>query len=56
MFNNQYIIFYREVTKKYISKGIFTDFQRNSTETIIRKSKNFKQRNFIRNLGPITDT
>jgi hypothetical protein len=28
--------------------GVFTEFQRNSTETIIKKSKSFKQRNFMR--------
>lgn len=28
--------------------GVFTEFQRNSTETVIKKSKSFKQRNFMR--------
>jgi hypothetical protein len=38
----------KQVTKVYIGTGIFTEFQRDSPQTIIKKSKSFKQKNFIR--------
>ncbi len=42
---------FREVTKKYMGTGVFTEFQRNMTETVVKKSKSFKQRNFMRGGG-----
>lgn len=38
----------KEVTRVYLNTGIFTEFQRNLSETVIKKSKQFKQANFIR--------
>jgi hypothetical protein len=36
----------KEVTRVYMNTGIFTEFQRNISETVIKKSKQFKQENF----------
>jgi hypothetical protein len=38
---------YREVTKKYIGKGVFAEFNRQMPETTIKKTKKFKQLNFM---------
>lgn len=38
---------FREVTKKYIGKGVFAEFNRQMPETIIKKTKKFKQLNFM---------
>ena len=38
----------KRVTDVYNRTGIFTEFQRNCPETIIKKSKNFKQSNFVK--------
>jgi hypothetical protein len=34
------------VTMKYMNTGVFTEFQRGLSETVIKKSKSFKQSNF----------
>lgn len=47
----------REVTRVYMSTGVFTEFQRALPETIIKKSKSFKQANFLRGFAkPETQT
>jgi Cft2 family RNA processing exonuclease len=38
----------KTVTKIYMNTGIFTEFQRALPETVIKKSKSFKQANFLR--------
>jgi len=38
----------RRVTEIYMGTGIFTEFTRQNPETIIKKSKTFKQVNFIK--------
>lgn len=38
----------RKVTEKYMSTGIFTEFTRSGPETVIKKSKQFKQANFLK--------
>jgi len=37
----------REVNKQYKNTGVFVDFNRQQPETIVRKAKGFKQRNFM---------
>ena len=46
---------FREVTKVYIGKGVFTEFQRNTTETVIKKTKTFKQTKFLRGFSSADD-
>ena len=41
----------KEVTRIYLNTGLFTEFQRNLSETVIKKSKQFKQANFIRGIS-----
>ena len=43
---------YREVTRVYMGAGVFTEFQKNTTDTIIKKSKNFRQAQFQRDNAP----
>ena len=50
-----HLTIFREVTKQYIKTGVFTEFQRGSIETVIKKSKHFKQRNFMRGVIPASD-
>ena len=38
----------RKVTDIYLNTGIFTEFTRQSPETIIKKSKQFRQVNFLK--------
>jgi hypothetical protein len=38
----------RKVTEKYMGTGIFTEFSRQSPETVIKKSKQFRQANFLK--------
>lgn len=38
----------KQVTKVYMKSGIFTEFQRNLPETVVKKSKSFNQNNYIR--------
>lgn len=38
----------KEVSRQYMGTGVFTEFTRQSTEVIVKKSKAFKQRNFMR--------
>lgn len=38
---------FREVNKQYKGTGVFVDFNRQQPETIVRKAKGFKQRNFM---------
>lgn len=45
----------KQVTKIYLNTGIFTEFQRNISETVIKKSKAFKQVNFLRGFAKPTD-
>lgn len=47
------LIINREVTKLYMGKGVFTEFHRTLTETVVKKSKAFKQRNFMRGMSSI---
>ena len=46
----------KQVTKIYINTGIFTEFQRNLSETVIKKSKQFKQSNFMRGYAKATES
>ena len=39
----------KQVTKQYMKSGIFTEFQRNLPETVVKKSKSFNQSNYVRN-------
>ena len=43
----------KRITDKYMGTGIFTEFQRQSPETIVKKSKSFKQINFLRDVLPM---
>ena len=45
-------MYYREVTKVYLNTGIFTDYVREKPETVVKKSKSFKQANFIKGYLP----
>ena len=47
---------YREISKIYLNTGIFTDYVREKPETIIKKSKTFKQGNFIKGYHPVDET
>lgn len=38
----------KKVNEKYMNTGVFTEFQRQSPETIIKKSKNFKQVHYLK--------
>ena len=38
----------REVTINYMNTGIFTEFQRQTTEVVIKKTNNFNQINFLK--------
>jgi hypothetical protein len=38
----------KEVTNVYKGTGVFTDFTRASSELFVKKTKTFKQRNFMR--------
>ena len=38
----------KQVTKEYMKSGIFTEFQRGLPETVVKKSKSFNQKNYIR--------
>ncbi|CDW88855.1 c transferase [Stylonychia lemnae] len=42
----------KEVTRVYMGAGVFTEFQRNSTDTIVKKSKSFRQTQFLRENVP----
>jgi len=46
----------KKVTKVYMSTGVFTEFQRNINETIVKKSKSFKQSNFLRGFAKVETT
>ena len=41
----------KEVTNVYKGTGVFTDFNRSSSETLVKKTKTFKQRNFMRGVA-----
>jgi Cft2 family RNA processing exonuclease len=45
----------KTVTKIYMNTGIFTEFQRALPETVIKKSKSFKQANFLRGFARPND-
>lgn len=45
----------RRVTEIYMNTGIFTEFTRQSPETIIKKSKQFKQAHFLKDLSGSSD-
>ena len=45
----------KEVTNQYKGTGVFTDFTRGSSETVIKKAKTFKQRNFMRGVAAQND-
>ncbi|CDW82058.1 oxysterol binding family protein [Stylonychia lemnae] len=47
---------FRELTKQYISRGVFAEFERNKPRTIIKKTRGFKQRNFLRDVGAVADS
>ena len=38
----------KQVTKNYIGTGIFTEFARHLNETVVKKSKTFVQKRFLR--------
>ena len=38
----------KKVSEKYMNTGVFTEFQRLIPETIIKKSKNFKQAHYLK--------
>lgn len=38
----------RKITEIYMGSGIFTEFTRQSPETIIKKSKAFRQTNYMK--------
>lgn len=38
----------KQVTKEYMNTGIFTEFQRSISETVVKKSKQFNQNAFLR--------
>lgn len=40
----------KKVTEKYISTGIFTEMNRQSKDTIVKKSKSFKQIHFLKDI------
>ena len=42
----------KEVTKLYLKTGVFTEYQRSSAETIVKKSKTFRQHKFMRGAQP----
>ena len=42
----------KKITELYMNTGIFTEFQRQHPETIVKKSKSFKQANFLRDIRP----
>ena len=45
----------KQVTKVYMSTGIFAQYQRGNPETKIKKSKSFKQANFLRGFAKPDD-
>ncbi len=45
------ICIYREVKKQYMKSGIFLEYERGSPDTIIKKTKMFKQRNYMRGVS-----
>ena len=45
----------KEVTKVYMNTGIFTEFQRSISETVIKKSKQFNQNAFLRGFATPKD-
>lgn len=38
----------KEVTRVYMNTGIFTEYKRDIPETVVKKSKAFRQANFLR--------
>ena len=38
----------KNVTKFYMHSGIFTEYQNNISETVVKKSKSFNQSNYLR--------
>ena len=45
----------REVRKIYLGTGIFVDFDRASVETVVKKTKTFKQAKFLRGYAPVDE-
>ena len=45
----------KRVTDVYMGTGVFTEFNRQSPETIIKKSRSFKQVNFLRNVKRMSE-
>ena len=44
--------FSKAITEKYLATGLYTEMNRQSTETVVKKSKSFKQANFLRDIKP----
>ena len=40
------------ITDKYMKQGVFTEYNRPNPTTIVKKSKQFKQVNFLRDVRP----
>ena len=45
----------KRVTDVYMRTGVFAEFNRQSPEMVIKKSKSFKQVNFLRNVNPMPE-
>lgn len=45
----------KRVTDVYLGTGVFTEFNRQSPETSIKKSRSFKQVNFLRNVKRMSE-
>lgn len=45
----------KRVTEVYMGTGVFTEFSRQSPETTIKKSRSFKQVNFLRNIKRMSE-
>lgn len=45
----------KRVTDVYMGTGVFTDYNRQSPEALVKKSRSFKQVNFLRNVKPMSD-